>query len=134
MRQDGIDETVASRVIELCRLQCRFTDIISKLAEAGDVGFVHQTRLPEQDWFGALHYMELVESTEGVNTKMHVVYAPSLPRVGEIVTPQNGPPMLVVGVDHVVASQGEGEGVGYHTLIPHVLLEAIEEDDSDEDE
>ncbi len=132
LRRDGIDETDAGRVILLCRLQSRFTEGIEKIAQGQGCIFpsLRQHRLPEQDWFGALHYMELVDCTEGVHKKMHAVFAPAIPRVGEFVTPQNGSAMRVTGVDHVAITQGDSEGVSQNCLVPHILLEAIDDDEN----
>ena len=127
LRADGIDETDALRVMQLCHLQSRFTDTIGKIIEGEAVLFatLRRPRLPEQDWSGAVHYMELVDSTGGVRKKMHAVFAPAVPRVGETVTPQAGSVMEVVGVDHVVMTRGDREGHGHPCLVPHIILVGI---------
>ncbi|QDU95178.1 hypothetical protein Pla8534_29900 [Lignipirellula cremea] len=79
---------------------------------------------PEQSWTGAIHYMELVDCTEGAHTKLHSVLAPVVPRIGEMVTPQKGSRMRVVDVEHVVVSQG-----GNYQMIPYVYLETEEADE-----
>lgn len=133
LRREKIDETDALRVMELCRLQSRFNEGIEAIANAPGCIFagLRMRRLPEQDWFGALHYMELVDCSAGERAKMHSVFAPSVPRVGEIVTPQRGTSMEVVDVEHVIISQGDDEGIKQHYLVPYVLLKSIE---GDEDE
>ncbi len=134
LHRDGVDESDASRVMELCRLQSRFTEGIEQIVQSqGSVfRYLHDSRLPEHDWFGALHYMELVDVTHGGRNKMYAVFAPTVPRIGEVVTPQSGSRMKVVEVEHVVIAQGAQEGVLQHYLAPHVLLEAVEEQE-DED-
>lgn len=131
LRRDDVDETDAGTVMELCRLQSRFGPAIDKLINGrGSVfSYLDRSRLPEQDWFGALHYMELIDCTEGARNKMYAVFAPTVPRVGEIVTPQKGSPMQVVGVDHVVIDQSRQQGLSQHYLVPHVLLKAIDDDE-----
>lgn len=131
LRRDEIDELDASRVIQLCRLQCRFTDAIEKIIQGKGRVFpsLRKSRLPEQNWFGALHYMELVDSTEGVHKKMYAVFAPAIPRVGEIVTPQGGSQMEVVAVDHVAITQGDSEDQGQPYLVPHIILKAFNDDE-----
>nr|WP_123784771.1 hypothetical protein [Pirellula staleyi] len=131
LRRDHVAESDAGRVMQLCRLQSRFVDSVNAIANGvGSVfAYITRRRQPEQNWFGSLHYIELVDCTEGVRKKLHAVFAPAIPRVGEYVTPENGPAMRVVGVDHVVASQGDDESVVHNILIPHVLLEM---DDNDE--
>ncbi len=130
LRRDGIKESDAKRVMELCLLQSRFNEGIKKIAKGKGSIFrsLNQPRLPEQDWFGALHYMELIDCSEGVHKKMHGVFAPAVPRVGELVTPQQGSTMEVVGVEHVAIAQGDQEGIMQHCLIPHILLEAVDDD------
>jgi hypothetical protein len=134
--REKIDETDALRVMELCRLQSRFTEGIELIAKAPGCIFagLNKPRLPEQDWFGALHYMELVDCSAGERAKMHSVFAPSVPRVGEMVTPQRGTVMEVVDVEHVIISQGDDEGIKQHYLVPHVILKSIEEEDGESDE
>jgi hypothetical protein len=134
--REKIDETDAVRVMELCRLQSRFTEGIESIANAPGCIFagLSKPRLPEQDWFGALHYMELVDCSAGERAKMHSVFAPSVPRVGEIVTPQRGTAMEVVDVEHVIINQGDDEGIKQHYLVPHVILRSIEEEDGKSDE
>lgn len=55
------------------------------------------------------------------------------PRVGEIVTPQNGSAMIVEEVEHVACSRSKG-GTSIVTLVPHVYLRAIGDDDGDGDD
>lgn len=129
LRDVGVNEDDAAIVIELCRLQGRFLDGIDKLIQgSGSVfGYLAATTLPEQGWYGALHYMELVDCSEGARKKLHSVCAPAVPRVGEFVTPQGGSPMRVVAVDHVVMTLAGGAGRSQHCLIPYVCLEPISE-------
>ena len=126
--EDGIDETVASNVMELCRLQSRFFDGVEAIinGEGSEFSYLAERRNPEQNWFGALHYMELYDCTEGERTKMHAVFAPAIPRVGEIVSPQRGSQMVVVGVEHVVMQIGQSEGISQPILVPYILLEIHE--------
>ena len=112
----------------LCRLESRFLDGIEKIAQGRIFPRLLKPRQPEQDWFGALHYMELFDSTEGVHKPLHSVFAAAIPRVGEFVTPQHGSQMRVVAVEHAAIALGESEGVSQPCLVPHVILEAIDED------
>ncbi|MCA9252042.1 MAG: hypothetical protein KDA54_13005 [Phycisphaerales bacterium] len=130
--RDGVDETNAATIMELCRLQGRFGPAIDKVVhgKGSTFGHLRQSRSPEQDWFGSLHYMELFDCTEDARKKMYAVYAPTVPRVGEIVSPQSGSTMRVIGVDHVVIDQGQQQGLPQHYLVPHVLLGATDVDES----
>ena len=133
MYDDGVDETDAADVLELCRLQGRWTDAIDAVVNGQGSTFsgLSVRRQPEQDWFGSLHYIELVDCTDGVRNPMHAVFAPAIPRVGEIITPQRGSTMEVVGVEHLVADQGKDEGIRQHILIPHVLLQMLDDPDGE---
>jgi hypothetical protein len=126
--RDGVRETQAATVIELCRLQGRFTDAVEQLIgnPSATFGYLQRSVPPEHSWFGSLHYMELVDCTEGAKKKMHAVVAASVPRVGETITPQSGSTMHVVGVDYVIVNQSRQEGLSQHALVPHVLLEGLE--------
>jgi hypothetical protein len=134
LHSDGIDEMDAVTIMTFCRLGSRFTEGVDKIASG--LGSVFPTankpRFPERDWIGAPQYMELVDCTEGQRAKMHAVFATSLPREGELVTPQNGSTMIVVGVEHVVITQDDHEGMRHPRMIPHVLLEPIDEAESGE--
>jgi len=129
LRHDNVDETDAARVLELCRLQERFPEEIDALTGLGSIfPGVSKLRQPEQNWFGALHYMELVDCTEDVHKKLHAVFAASVPRIGEVVTPENGTAMEVVAVEYSIVSQGEHESVSQPILVPFIYLEAIEDE------
>jgi hypothetical protein len=135
LRRDHINETDAIRVLELCRLQEHFPEEIDVLTKELGSAFPHIDRMrqPEQNWFGALHYMELVDCTEDVHKKLHAVFAASVPRIGETVTPENGTAMEVVGVEYMIISQGEREGVLQPILVPYVYLEAIDDENGEAD-
>ncbi|MCE9561863.1 MAG: hypothetical protein K8U57_07400 [Planctomycetes bacterium] len=124
LRDDGIDESVASCVMELCLLESRFTDGVNAVINGRGSVFSHlgARRSPEHDWRGALHYMELVDCTEGAGKPLHAVYAPAVPRVGEIVTPEKGSRMVVVAVEHVAATIGSREGRPQACLVPYIML------------
>jgi len=128
LRRDGIDEIVAGRVMRLCLLQSRFLEGIEQIVQGSGSVFqqLRHDRPPELDWYGALHYMELVDTTEEAHRKLHAVFAPTVPRVGEFVTPENGSAMCVVGVDYVMVTQGELPRAKQRYLVPHVLLKAVE--------
>ncbi|TWT86676.1 hypothetical protein Mal64_35050 [Pseudobythopirellula maris] len=130
---DQIDETVAGDVIQLCILQSRFLDAAKKLTEASS----HFSYLRSKDavlpqWLGATHFMELVDRTEGTHKKMQGCYAASVPRIGEIMTPENGPPMKVVDVEWVMIPQGDRESQRQCVLVPHVYLENESDDEEAE--
>lgn len=134
LQTDGVDEVVAEAVLKLCRLQGRFGDVIDQLVEAPGSVFssMQNDREPEQNWAGALHYMELVDCTGEGNKKLHGVFAPVVPRIGEMVTPQGGSAMRVVDVEHMVVNQGDRQGIrGHFQMIPFVYLEEATEDDDD---
>jgi hypothetical protein len=131
LRDDGVRESDASTVMELCRLQSRFGEAIDKIIQNAGSVFAHlaSSDLPEQGWYGALHYMELVDCSEGAPKKMHAIFAAAVPRVGEFVTPQGGSQMRVAAVEHVAITIGSREGLSQHCLIPHVCLLPIDKDD-----
>lgn len=132
LRRDGVDESDAATIMELCQLQSRFGPAIEKVMNGKGSVFSHVggTRPNEQNWFGSLHYMELVDCTEGSRNKMYSVFAPVVPRVGETLSPQHGSRMRVVGVNYDVIDQGEHQGTLQHCLVPYVLLEAIDDDEA----
>jgi hypothetical protein len=63
LRRENIDESDAQCVMILCQLQSRWLEGIEQVANGKGCVFhsLNRLRLPEQDWFGALHYMELVD-------------------------------------------------------------------------
>jgi len=128
LRKDKIDESDAIKVCHLCRFESRFLNAVEKLEKV--FSSLRRPRFPEQDWRGALHYMELVDCTENVHRKLHAVLAPSVPRIGETVTPQRGSAMRVVQVEHCVVTIGEEEGMTLPVLVPYIYLE-IEDNDND---
>jgi len=125
---DKLDETVVSDVIHLCILQGRFPDATNKLTAATS-HFHHLTvsRAPELQWLGSLHYLELVDCTEDAHKKLHGCFAATVPRIGEVLTPENGSPMRVVDVEWLMISQGEDEVRRQTRLVPHVYLECESE-------
>jgi hypothetical protein len=129
--RDGLDETKASLIMRLCLLQSRFVEGVKKVASGRGSVFAHilLQSPPASDWFGALHYMELVDSTEGVQKPMHAVFSASVPHVGEIVEPQRGQRMQVIEVVYVAAKLGESENVPQAILIPYVSLKPLEDPD-----
>ena len=114
---DGVDVKDAGKIVELCRMQGRFPDAVDKLVTEPESLFHHlkRTTPPEKNWFGATHFMELVDCTAGARNKLHGVFAPAVPRVGEIVVPEGGSKMIVIGVEHHMAPQGIEEGIR-HTI------------------
>lgn len=126
-----ISETDAHSVMQLCLLQSRFTDGIRMIAEAHGSRFKtlrHSTfDSDERSWRGALHYLELYDTTDGVRKKLHTAYAAAVPRVGEMVTPEIGSSMRVVAVDHVVSKYDEHTAAPILVLTPYVILEQIAE-------
>jgi len=129
LRSEGISESAAHSVIEYFSLIGHLTEGISKLSGPGSI-FAGATNCmsSEEGWFGALHYVELFDST---GEKLHAAMCPCVPRVGELVTPERGSMMRVVAVEHVaVAKESTGKGKYVH-LIPHVTLEPIDEDEEE---
>ena len=80
LHADGVNENDAAKVMTLYRLEDRFIDGIEKIAQGNVFPGLKRPKLPEQGWRGALHYMELVDCTEGAYTKLHAAFAPALPR------------------------------------------------------
>jgi hypothetical protein len=119
-----VDESDAGKVMRLCQLQSRFLDAIDKIIDGpGSVfGYLRERTAPESQWTGALHYMELVDMTEGVKKKLHAVLSPAVPRIGEVVTPESGSPMQVVDVEYLATKGTDSEGCKQTTLIPYVYL------------
>lgn len=79
------------------------------------------------EWFGATHYMELIDDSEGSAKKMHAVFASTVPRVGEIIAPQAGSLMRVVAVQYVAADINDSPELPHRILIPYVYLESVDE-------
>jgi len=130
--KEEIAEYDAGLVMQLCLLEDRFAGAVMKVVSSAGSVFTHlnERRPNEQQWTGAIHYMELVDCTDGAHSKMHGVFAPAIPRIGEIVTPEGGSTMEVVGVDHVISTPKNG----LPTMTPHVLLVAIEDGEEGEEE
>ncbi len=98
--RDDIDETVASKVIKQCMLEGRFGDGIEKLiSDSSHFSHLKSEYVEELQWTGALHYIELVDTTENSHKKLHGCFAPGVPRVGDVITPENGEPMVVTEVE-----------------------------------
>ena len=132
LRNDGVDESDAAKVMQLCLLQSRFGPGIEAIVSGHGSPFSHLTvhQRPENSWSGALHHVELCDSDGG---KMHSVFSPCVPRVGEIILPERGSAMRVVAVEHSIMKQQTSDNISQPLmpiLIPHVFLEAI--DDGDE--
>lgn len=133
LRELKVDESTARNVMEYFWLGNEYGEALDQIANAkGSFASFKDNRQPEDDWFGSLHYCELVDTTEGAHRKLHAVFTAAVPQVGDFVTPQNGPSMRVVSVDYVVATPDDRRGSKQAILIPHVMLEAIEDDDRDE--
>lgn len=130
---DGIDETIAGDVIRLCILQGRFQEATTKLTSSSS-HFSHLRILdaPEREWFGALHYVELVDCTEDAHKKSHACFVATVPRIGELVTPPNGSQMRVVDVEWLLVEQDDDSESAQNILVPHVYLEC--ESDANDDE
>ena len=133
LHRNGIDEVVAGNVMRLCVLQSRFVDGVRQIAEEPGSLFRYLAlkRPPEQDWRGALHYVELVDCSGEEKANLYAVFTPAVPRVGEYVTPERGQPMKVVGVEHVITSVGQDEGTLVRYLVPHVLLMPADENEGE---
>lgn len=82
LHSDGIVEEDANRVMELCRLQSRSTNVLDQIAEeqGEPPNHLRPERLPEHDWFGALHYVELAENSPDPGEQSHAVLSPNVPR------------------------------------------------------
>lgn len=128
LREVEVDEADAGLVMQLCRLQDRFTDAVEKIARApgSPFGSLLNWRSAERSWNGALHYLELCDATEGARKKLHAAFSPCIPRVGDIVEPERGSRMKVVAVEHVVAHQTYTAGGPDVLLTPYIVLQPIE--------
>jgi hypothetical protein len=134
--EKGISEPDAATVMQLCRLQNRFDEAVEKVAsgEGSRFGSLKSGAAPEAQWLGALHYIELVDGTDGAKKKLHAVYAACVPRVGELVKPEKGSLMEVINVSHVASRQLDSDGNAQVVLTPYVTLKAIDDDDDDADD
>lgn len=129
--EDDIDEIVAGRVVQLCRLQSRFPEATDKLTSSrSHFSHLRISQFPEQEWLGALHWMELVDCTEGAYKKLHGCISPTVPRVGEVITPESGSAMRVVDVEYKLGRHGLDESATHNVLTPYVYLECEESDDA----
>ena len=133
LRNDNIDETTFGDVMRLCVLQSRFVDTVQKIVDGQGSVFRHvlPVKIPEHDWLGALHYMEIVD--ESNNTKMHAAYTSCVPRIGEIIEPQRGSRMRVVDVAHLAVNQGEWGTAQPLVLVPHVHVQPVDDDSEHDD-
>ena len=134
LRRERIDETIAGDVMQLCRLQSRFPDVIDQIIKEPGSPFSYLRKrelLPNSQWFGSLHFVELVDASGESEKKLHGVFAPSVPRIGEFIEPQGGQLMKVVDVGHVAITMDDS-GNSYPVLVPHVYLEPIEDDSDSE--
>lgn len=136
LRDAEIDEQVACCVMRLCQLESRFPDVVDRICRESGEPFCHIGRrqvLPNADWFGSLHYMELVDCSGESEKKLHAAFSPCVPRVGELVEPEGGQLMRVVDVQHVV-STNQDRPLTAPILVPHVCLEPVDEGTSDDDD
>jgi hypothetical protein len=136
LRAAGIGRDTAIKVMELCRLQGRFTNAIKEIASAphapAEYRSLEETEPgPESQWFGALHYLELVDCTKGIEKKLHAVFSPGIPRIGEFIEPERGSSMEVVDVRYVAIRQTGSEYAPLPMLVPYVYLRAIDEEADD---
>jgi hypothetical protein len=132
LRREGIDKSVAAKVMQLCRLQDHLCDPIEQVVQAPGSQFTSLKRrqmLPDNQWYGALHYVELVDTSGESNKKLHAVFTPNVPRIGEYIQPEGGQKMIVVDVGYVVMTMDD-RGTSHPVLVPHVYLEPIAEDSS----
>lgn len=130
---DGVSESDAANTMQLCVLQSRFGEGVNKVMSGrGSVfAYLKATKSLEAEWHGALHYVELVDSTDGARKKLHAVFTPSVPRVGEIVVPPQGSRMKVVEVEHLMVQKGGAEGSQQSLLVPYVVLQAMDDETED---
>jgi hypothetical protein len=126
--KEKVSETDAKMVMQLCILESRFDDAIKKIISGRGSVFVslRSKRSSEMDWFGALHYVELVDCTDGANKKMHGAFSSCVPRIGEDVEPEQGSLMRVKSVIHVAVKKTQDSHERQVLLIPHVMLEAVD--------
>lgn len=130
LRNVNVSESDAYRVMQFCLLQSRFIDGIRKIARARGSRFASLMRFESEEhhWRGAIHHVELFDTTMGARKKLHGAFTAAIPRVGEIIVPENGSTMRVVAVEYVVTKSDEYDAAPYLLLMPHVILEAVDED------
>lgn len=134
--KDGVDEIDAGRILTLCQLQSRFTDAIQQIEEGPGCIFHSLSSAAvakESQWFGALHYLELVDCSSDSRTQMYAVFAPTVPRVGDIIEPEQGSLMVVAAIHYKVTSFENGKGPPHRLLVPFVYVEAPDEDEGHDD-
>jgi hypothetical protein len=130
MHKLKIEETDADKVMQLCLLQDRFPEVIKKIRREAEKSLGGERSI-ESQWFGSLHYLELIDVTEGVEKKMYAVMSPCVPRIGETMEPEAGSLMKVVHVRYCVSRQMDSQGCAEAILVPYVLLEPVQQDDED---
>ena len=133
LASEKIEEEVAYNIFRLCQLQERFPDAIERIANgkgASFQGLKELERLPNSDWFGSLHYLELVDGSGEAEKKLYAVFSPCVPRVGEFVDPEGGQSMEVAEVSYQVVTFG-GD-TSRRILVPFVYLEAVNEVEGEE--
>lgn len=130
LREMDVRESDAAAVMRLCVLEGRFNNGVDRIvsAQGSHWASLKSKHANENDWHGALHYVELYDSTEGARKKLHGAFCPCVPRLGEIVEPEAGSPMKVVEVCHVAVGPPAADSGPSVRLVPHVVLEAIEGD------
>lgn len=126
--EKSVSETDAIQIMRFLKLQNHLVEAIDAVAPWIHAPLARPEAADETRWFGGLQYMELYDTTEGARKKLHSAFAASVPRVGEIVEPENGSAMAVVKVSHVARTERDSNGFKRLILVPHVDLEAIEEE------
>lgn len=127
LRRRGIDENDARRVLEWSLLANHYTDTIERIKAAPGSPFHaigKHAVMRNAAWYGALHYMELVDTT---TKRKWAVFAPAVPRVGEVVTPERGQTMVVQDVEYLAVPDDRQQQISRTLLIPYVSLAPEEE-------
>ena len=136
--REGISDTDAITIMQLCILQGRFTGVIKKISEAGGAySTVFMGKTKSSEWDGAKIYMELVLETGKDRLEIISTFAPCLPRVGETID------LSYLFDKKAGEMRMEVVGIGYDAhrmkdpldkhpmaqLIPHVFLVPCESED-----
>jgi hypothetical protein len=139
LREEDIDEMDAKTIMRQCILESRFNEGVEAIA-SGE-GSVFSTLLDKRtrnvDWFGALHYLEIID--ESGHTKQLSVFSPCVPRIGEVIETHKGTPMIVTDVSYYVQNVEDPLDGGHpqRILVPTIMarpLEATEQSTDENDE
>ncbi|MCL2622384.1 MAG: hypothetical protein FWD31_01855, partial [Planctomycetaceae bacterium] len=84
LHREGISDTDAITIMQLCILQSRFTDAIKKISEGpgGTFSTIFSEKTETSNWDGAKIYVELILENDDGRLETIPTFTPCLPRVG----------------------------------------------------